>query len=348
MNQDSEYLMIGVNSYGRDILGSIDKIMKRTGAERTSEGKMRVWKKDNQVLGTGFSIGSAELARIHRNMKAPVLSCLCTVHDSPFDDSTVVAQSSQGVHQELLTMHGRWVLGLRMMYLAVLISVLFLASLRLLIYSGMFPQYEPVFEYYSYSIVVLPLSFGLITLWYMYLGNKAVKLVESIAEPGENIALIVRFLQPQGIDLSAHLKKNNEDDSILDVSNRALVFSVEEAVSEHISFPRHSLYMLTFGKDLQETAMERIDKLGGLVLSVGRPYAKQRALFNIKITYFLIVGMFFVASSILSGMVWSWLLGHTSIQFIVVLLLSLLVFLVVIRLLRDRIWMWLEQRFFMN
>ena len=184
--------------------------------------------------------------------------------------------------------------------------------------------------------------------WYMYLGNKAVKLVESIAEPSENITLVVRFLQPQGIDLSAHQRKNNEDDSILDVSDRAPVFTVEEAVSEHISFSHHSLYMLTFGKDLQGTAMERIDKLGGLVLSVGSPYAIQRALFNIKITYFLIVGMFFVVSSILSGMVWAWFLGHTSIQFMVVFLLSLLMFLVVIRLLRDRIWMWLEQRFFMN
>lgn len=348
MNQDREYLMIGVNSYGRDILGSIDKIMKRTGAERTIEGKMRVWKKDSQVLGTGFSIGSAELARIHRNMEAPVLSWLSTVPVSPLDDSKIVAQSSQGVYQELLKMHRWWVLGLRMMYLAALIAVLFLASLRLLIYSGLFPQYEPVFEYYSYSIVVLPLSFGLITLWYMYLGNKAVKLVESIAEPSENITLVVRFLQPQGIDLSAHLRKNNEDDSILDVSDRAPVFTVEEAVSEHIRFSQHSLYMLTFGKDLQGTAMERLDKLGGLVLSVGRPYAIQRALFNIKITYFLIVGMFFVVSSILSGMVWAWFLGHTSIQFMAVFLLSLLMFLVVIRLLRDRIWMWLEQRFFMN
>ncbi len=347
MVEDSDYLMICSNSYGRDILGSIDRTMRQLGAERAIEGRMKVWKRHGQVLGNGFSVGSAELARIHQDVLAPVQSALSTVPVHPLDDSTVVARSSQDMYQELLEMHGKWVLGLRSLYLVSLIAVVFVTSLRLLVFSGIFAQYEMLFEYWSYVIVLLPLSLGLGTLWYMYLGSRAVKLVHSVAEPGDNTALIVRFSREQGIDLPVHLSKDREDGPAVDASDKTpAAFTLAEAVSDHVSFSQYSLYVLTFSTDSQEMIMEQLHERGGLVLSIGRPYAIRRALFNIRIIYSLTLGLLFVVGLVLSSAMWTWLVGYLSMQFMVLSALSLLALLMAIRLLHKRVWLWLERRFF--
>lgn len=350
MSEEIEYVIIGLNSYGRDLWGCIDRAVRQFGGERFTEGgilgRIRVWKHNDHVLAHGLSIGSAEVARVRRNLVEKVQSIFEANH--MIAGSELVTGQSQDEYPQLLAMHGKWILGLRVLFLVALSAVAFVTTLRLLIFSGMFQLLEPTLEFYSYAIGVLPLSFGLGTFWYMHMGNRAAQLIESGADLGERAALLVRFPQPQLLKL--HTSEHTGHDSSESLLDRKPDFSIQKEIdfiriSEHIKLPKHSLYSIVLDTSRLDDVKDELRKQGGSILTAGRPHVVTRALFNLKLGYSILSGAIILLGTASIGMTGRQILGADTPGFWIVILSGFLVSLLVTKLVSDKMWIWLERRF---
>lgn len=352
MSEEAEYVIIGLNSYGRNLWGCIDRAVRQFGGERFTEGgilgRIRVWKHNDHVFAHGLSIGSAEVARVRRNLVEKVQSIFEANH--MIAGSELVTRQSQDEYPQLLAMHGRWILGLRVLFLVAFSAVAFVATLRLLIFSGMFQLLEPTLEFYSYAIGVLPLSWGLGTFWYMHMGNRAAQLVESGVDLGEHVALLVRFPQPQLMELDLHMNEHTGHDSSESSPDRKPDFGIQKEIdfiriSEHIKLPKHSLYSIVLDTSQLDEVKDELRKQGGSILTAGRPHVVTRALFNLKLGYFILSGAIVLLGTVSIGVTGRQILGVDTPGFWIVFLSGFLLFLLVTKLVSDKMWIWLERRF---
>ena len=352
MSEEAEYVIIGLNSYGRDLWGCIDKAAKRFGGDRFTEGailgRIKVWKNNDHVLAHGLPIGSAEVARVHRDLVEMIQSGFEANH--MIAGSELAIGQSQDEYPQLLAMHGKWILGLRVLFLVTLSAVAFVTTLRLLIFSGMFQLLEPTLEFYSYVIGVLPLSFGLGTFWYMHMGNRAAQLVECGADLGERVALLVRFPQPQLMELDLHMNEHAGHDSSESSSDRKPDFGIQMAIdfiriSEHIKLPKHSLYSIVLDTSRLDEVKDELRKQGGSILTAGRPHVVTRSLFNLKLGYLILSGAIILLGTASIGMTGWQILGADTPGFWIVFLSGFLVSLLITKLVNDKIWTWLDRRF---
>ena len=344
MSENIEYVLVGVKSYGRNFLGSVGRILELAGGEESTEGGIKIWRSGSRVLADGFSVGSTEIARISKDVLSSIFSEFSTKPVHPLDDYRIVVPYSQSVYHELLTMYRQWALGRKLSLLMAALAVIFVAAVRLLILSSFFPQYESLFELFSYAIGVLPLCLGAATLWYMYSGHRALLLIETVAEPSKPTALLIRLPRLQEHETSTDEGEDKGSELAGKASDSRLGSLLEESVSDLVRLPKHELYVLAIDGVSQDGVVTQLQESGGTILSVGQPHTMHRALFYLRITSLTISGLLFLLGLVLSRLVWGWLFGYPSSQFWLAFLSSLFVLLMATRLLRENMWLWLEER----
>ena len=156
--------------------------------------------------------------------------------------------------------------------------------------------------------------------------------------------MLVRLPRSQGLDQSVTPQPDERDGSTDHASpadGRTPEF--EEAVFDYLALPKHSLYALEFDTNLQTQVSELIHERGGEILIIGRPVRILRILFILQIAFNILAMVFVVSGLVIVSVMCRSLLILATLEYQLTLLSSALVLIIIIRLLREKIWLWLER-----
>ena len=157
--------------------------------------------------------------------------------------------------------------------------------------------------------------------------------------------MLVRLPRSQGLDQSVSPQPDERDGSTDHVSpadGRTPEF--EDAVFDYLELPKHSLYALEIDTEIQSQMSEHIRKRGGVILSVGRPSKIRSTLFTLRTLSTVIMALMFSIGLLVVVTTLGLVFGPSPTQYAKLgLLLSAFVIIAFLRLVRNRLWLWLER-----